>query len=423
MDATAKKGRGRPRLPGSEAEHKKSVEISPVLNRLPTETLSHGSRNDVDSTKTMKTSNRASTRSEKAPASSTDDPPFQSSASLDRQSRKKAKTAVNDSMVLQGQAKESSLETSRSLRNSRPLHTHHQPQTNTRAPVENTRAAQTSRSSAPAAAASRKRDETIRTARTRIRPRTNKVSKDYNCERFSRRGIVSSMEVAAAAAEEEDGDDMDDDVDICLLPSGLKTFPDPDLCKTNSEEPLCLQLWIQSSLQKGSWCKPGKVVGVNVDGKLQKIKLNFLEFFKNTYYYYYQGVGPPSISSVLLGVVVDNYLSDLSDDRDRHSTLLVCLRGEVPVVLDSPSEAASFFYASKDDMVCIDNLGRVCLLSSVNRGNISETHSATANSNDETGMLFINDISINDNSEDGNSSNDGSVGPTQSSCCRLGLAL
>lgn len=121
---------------------------------------------------------------------------------------------------------------------------------------------------------------------------------------------------------------------------------------------------------------------------------------------------------------MDNYLSDLAEDRDRHSTLLICLRGEVPVVLDSPTEVASFYFASKDDVVCIDDQGRVRLLSSVNRGNISEPRSVTPNSNDETGMLFINDISIDDNSEYGNSGTDSSsVRPTQSSSCRLVFKL
>jgi hypothetical protein len=30
-----------------------------------------------------------------------------------------------------------------------------------------------------------------------------------------------------------------------------------------------LPLWIQSSLEKGSWCKPGKVVGLYMDGEYQ----------------------------------------------------------------------------------------------------------------------------------------------------------
>eukprot|EP01036_Dinobryon_divergens_P026732 gene26731-35412_t len=398
VDAAAVIGHGQRRLTGSEVEYKNSAELSPLLNWLPAESLSHDPRNENNSTNTiMKSASRAAAGFEKAPASS-DEPAIRSLASLNHQTRKKAKTAANDSIVLQGQAKESSVDTSRSTRNSRTLQTYPHPQANTRVPAETSRAAQTSRNSA-ASATSRRRDEPIRTARTRTRPRTNKIAKAYSCERFSRRGIVSSMELAAA---DDADDDMDDDVDICLLPSGLQTVPDPDLSRTNTEEPLCLQLWIQSFLQKGSWCKPGKVVGVYVDG-----------------------VGPPSISSILIGVVVDNYLSDLAEDRDRHSTLLICLRGEVPVVLDSPTEVASFYFASKDDVVCIDDQGRVRLLSSVNRGNISEPRSVTPNSNDETGMLFINDISIDDNSEYGNSGTDSSsVRPTQSSSCRpLGTAF
>ena len=70
---------------------------------------------------------------------------------------------------------------------------------------------------------------------------------------------------------------------------------------------------------------------------------------------------------------VDTYVSDLSEDRDRRSTLLICLRGEVPVILDSPIEEATFFNAQRDDVACIDNLGSVCLLSSINLGNCSET--------------------------------------------------
>lgn len=266
------KGHGQLRLPGSEVEYKKSAELSPLLNWLPAESLSHGPRNENDSTKTIM---KSAAGFEKAPASS-DEPAIaiRPLASLNHQTRKKAKTAANDSMVLQGQAKESSVETSRSKRNSRPLQTYPHPRANTRVPAETSRAAQTSRNSA-ASATSRKRDETVRTARTRTRPRTNKIAKAYSCERFSRRGIVSSMELAA---EDDGDDDLDDDVDICLLPSGLQTVPDPALSGTNTEGPLCLHLWIQSFLQKGSWCKPGKVVGVYVDGTLQKINCTLLHF-------------------------------------------------------------------------------------------------------------------------------------------------
>ena len=106
---------------------------------------------------------------------------------------------------------------------------------------------------------------------------------------------------------------------------------------------------------------------------------------------------------------MDNYVSDLSEDRDRRSTLLICVRGEVPVILDSPIEEAAFFNAQRDDVVCIDNLGSVRLLSSINLGNCSETPITAATSNTSDGMMFIND-----NSEGYDSSNISTPSP----CCR-----
>ena len=68
---------------------------------------------------------------------------------------------------------------------------------------------------------------------------------------------------------EEEDDSIDPDIGFCLLSSGLQSSPDSDVGRANSGEPLCLPLWIQSYLEKGSWCKPGKVVGLYMDGEYQ----------------------------------------------------------------------------------------------------------------------------------------------------------
>jgi len=256
-DASAKKSRSRSNLQGFQIEQKKSSEETPFLNRLHAEVTASMSQSSRTSFEFAKNANMDSTVSAPKPAI----PALLSPASLNRQTRQKSKTNTNESAVSIVPAQDATSDISRSTRNSRPLQIHSAMPTNVQA---TTKTAQTSRRAEEikiSGTKSRRHDEVIRTARTRIRLRKSNISNIYGCERRSRRGIVAIME--------EEDDSIDPDIGFCLLSSGLQSSPDSDVGRANSEEPLCLPLWIQSSLEKGSWCKPGKVVGLYMDGEYQ----------------------------------------------------------------------------------------------------------------------------------------------------------
>lgn len=60
--------------------------------------------------------------------------------------------------------------------------------------------------------------------------------------------------------------------------------------------------------------------------------------------------------------MVDDYCRPTVEEETRKFKLLVCFRGEVPVLLDSKVDEESFYRGSNDDMVCVDWNGRVRLL-------------------------------------------------------------
>lgn len=96
---------------------------------------------------------------------------------------------------------------------------------------------------------------TIRIKRNPTRVRNREAANFYESVRHSRRGVVTRDEVST------DSDSGVDDVSVS---------PQPPFSQYSStarkEPPLCLELRMKSTLQKGVWCMPGRVVGLTIYG-------------------------------------------------------------------------------------------------------------------------------------------------------------